>query len=122
VFAALNRVSEDGKTGFYYFILFWVDRNAPNTTDENPVWTIGASQEQLGAFAREKTRSYPNHLRELVDKVPIEGYRSPGFQLQGVQLDANQLPAGKVMVIGDAAHSMTPCKSCSLLSRARMVR
>ncbi|KAI8630254.1 hypothetical protein F5Y19DRAFT_464114 [Xylariaceae sp. FL1651] len=108
VFAALNKVSEDGKTGFYYFILLWVDNNAPTTTDENPVWTIGASQEQLAAFAREKTRSYPSHLRDLIDKVPVEGYRSPGFQLQGVQLNASQLPAGKIMVIGDAAHSMTP--------------
>ncbi|KAI0438315.1 hypothetical protein F4803DRAFT_535541 [Xylaria telfairii] len=110
VFAALNKVSDDGKSGYYYFILLWVDDNAPNTTDENPVWTVGASQEQLAAFAREKTRSYPAHLRQLIDSVPVEGYKSPGFQLQSVKLTADQLPAGRVMVIGDAAHSMTPCK------------
>ncbi|ORY56607.1 uncharacterized protein BCR38DRAFT_414361 [Pseudomassariella vexata] len=108
VFAALNKVSDDGKTGYYYFILLWVDKQAPNTTDDNPTWTVGASQEELAAFAREKTQAYPDHLRVLVDKVPVGGYRSPGFQLQGVQLTADQLPAGKVMVIGDAAHSMTP--------------
>jgi 2-polyprenyl-6-methoxyphenol hydroxylase-like FAD-dependent oxidoreductase len=113
IFGALNKVSEDGNTGYYYFILLWVDKNAPNTTEENPNWTVGATKEQLAAFAREKTKAYPNHLRELVDKVPIEGYSSPGFQLQGVQMTAEQLPAGKVVVIGDAAHSMTPCKSAS---------
>jgi 2-polyprenyl-6-methoxyphenol hydroxylase-like FAD-dependent oxidoreductase len=113
IFGALNKVSEDGKTGYYYFILLWVDKEAPNTTDENPTWTVGASQEELAAFAREKTKAYPDHLRVLVDKVPVEGYRSPGFQLQGVQLTADQLPIGKVIVIGDAAHSMTPCKSHS---------
>ena len=114
VFGALNKVSEDGNTGYYYFILLWVDRNAPLTTETNPNWTVGASKEQLAAFAREKTRSYPDHLRVLVDKVPVEGYSSPGFQLQGVQLTAEQLPAGKIIVIGDAAHSMTPCKSDTL--------
>lgn len=111
IFSALNRVSDDGKTGYYYFILLWVDKQAPLTTDEDPTWTVGASQEQLAAFAHEKTKSYPDHLRKLVDKVPVDGYRSPGFQLQGVQLEVDQLPAGRVIVIGDAAHSMTPCKS-----------
>jgi hypothetical protein len=110
IFGALNKVSEDGKTGYYYFILLWVDKNAPNTTEKDPNWTVGASKEQLAAFAREKTRAYPDHLRVLVDKVPVEGYSSPGFQLQGVQMTAEQLPAGNVIVIGDAAHSMTPCK------------
>lgn len=110
IFAALNRVSDDGKTGYYYFILLWVDKHAPTTTDEKPTWTVGASQEELRAFAKEKTKAYPDHLRVLVDKVPVEGYRSPGFQLQGVQLKADQLPAGNIIVIGDAAHSMTPCK------------
>jgi 2-polyprenyl-6-methoxyphenol hydroxylase-like FAD-dependent oxidoreductase len=110
IFAALNRVSKDGKTGYYYFILLWVDKKAPLTTDENPYWTVRASKEQLATFAREKTKAYPDYLRVLVDKVAVEGYSSPGFQLQGVQLEAEQLPAGKVIVIGDAAHSMTPCK------------
>jgi len=111
IFSALNRVSDDGKTGYYYYILLWVDKQAPLTDDKNPSWTVGATSEQLAAFAQEKTKSYPDHLRELVDKVPVKGYKSPGFQLQGVQLEAHQLPAGRVIVIGDAAHSMTPCKS-----------
>ncbi|KAK9326520.1 hypothetical protein V1520DRAFT_378292 [Lipomyces starkeyi] len=76
IFGALNKISDDGKTGYYYFILLWVDKQAPMTTDENPSWTVGASQEQLAAFAREKTKAYPDHIRVLVDKVPVEGYRS----------------------------------------------
>lgn len=111
IFGALNKVSADGKTGYYYYILLWVDKQAPVTDDRNPSWTVGATPEQLAAFAREKTKGYPDHLRLLVDKVPVKGYKSPGFQLQGVQLEAHQLPADRVLVIGDAAHSMTPCKS-----------
>lgn len=110
VFAALNRVSDDGKKGYYYFLLLWVDKEAPETTDSNPSWTVTATQEELMAFAHEKTKMYPDHLRAIIDRTPVEGYRSPGFQLQDVQLEPHQLPAGKVILIGDAAHSMTPCK------------
>lgn len=115
IFCALNRVSPDGKSGFYYFILLWVDQDAPKHAGEKR-WTELATQEQLAAFAREKTQGYPDKLRALVDKIPTEGYNTPGFQLQSVDLEPSQLPAGRVLLIGDAAHSMAPCKyndSCS---------
>lgn len=114
VFAALNKVSNDGNTGYWYFLLLWVDKDAPNTSEEKPSWTVTATKEELKAFAHEKTRSYPDHLRALIDRVPVEGYRSPGFQLQDVQLQEGQLPPGRVILIGDAAHSMTPCKTLNL--------
>ena len=88
IFGALNRVSDDGETGYYYYILLWVDKQAPLTDGNNPSWIVGAMQEQLAAFAQEKTKSYPDHLRGIVDKVSVEGYKSPGFQLKGVQLEA----------------------------------
>jgi 2-polyprenyl-6-methoxyphenol hydroxylase-like FAD-dependent oxidoreductase len=110
LFAALNKVSPDGKLGYWYFILHWVDAEAAKATDENPFWTVNASREELAAFVREKVKDYPDHLRVLVDKTPVERYRRPGIVLQGVELSAEQLPAQRVMVIGDAAHSMTPCE------------
>lgn len=110
IFCALNRVSPDGKTGYYYCILLWVDKEAPKHTGQKR-WTELASKEQLAAFVHEKTRGFPDNLRTLVDKIPTEGYNTPGFQLQGVELEPKQLPAGRVLLIGDAAHSMAPCKS-----------
>ena len=110
IFCALNRVSPDGRTGYYYYILLWVDRNAPKHAGEKR-WTESATREELAAFARGKTRGYPDKLRSLVDKIPTEGYNTPGFQLQAVELEPEQLPAGRVLLIGDAAHSMAPCKS-----------
>lgn len=114
LFAALNRVSPDGKMGYWYFILHWVDAEAAKATDENPFWTVNASREDLAAFVREKVKNYPDHLRVLVDKTPVERYKRPGIVLQGVELSADQLPAERVMLIGDAAHSMTPCEFRSL--------
>ncbi|KAI0967317.1 putative monooxygenase [Xylaria arbuscula] len=108
MFAALNKVSPDGNTGHYYFILHWVDEQAALCTDDNPYWTVNASCEDLAAFTKERTKPYPEHLRTLVDKVPVERYRKPGIVLQSVELDANQLPPGRITLIGDAAHSMSP--------------
>lgn len=110
LFAALNKVSPDGKIGYWYFILHWVDAKAAKATDENPYWTVNASREELAAFVRDRVKDYPDHLRILVDKTPVERYKRPGIVLQGVELSADQLPAKRVMLIGDAAHSMTPCK------------
>ncbi|KAI3330873.1 putative monooxygenase [Ustulina deusta] len=108
MFAALNKVSPDGKTGYYYFMLHWVDEQAALSTDEKPYWTVNASCEDLAAFARDRTKSYPEHLRALVDITPVERYRKPGIMLHSVELDTNQLPPGRIMLVGDAAHSMTP--------------
>ncbi|KAL1862623.1 hypothetical protein Daus18300_008420 [Diaporthe australafricana] len=108
LFAALNKVSPDGKMGYWYFILHWVDAEAAKATDENPFWTVNASREELAAFVREKVKGYPDYLRVLVDKTPVERYKRPGIVLQSVELSTAQLPAKRVMLIGDAAHSMTP--------------
>ncbi|KAJ4411682.1 hypothetical protein N0V82_008957 [Gnomoniopsis sp. IMI 355080] len=108
IFAALNKVSPDGKTGYYYFILHWFDEAAARSGPGNPFWTLTATKEQLAAFAREHTRMLPERLRSLVDKVPVDGYKTSAIILRRVELTAEQLPPGRVMVMGDAAHSMTP--------------
>lgn len=114
LFAALNKVSPDGKLGYWYFILHWVDSEAAKATDDEPFWTVNASKEELASFVRDKVKDYPDHLSVLVDKTLVERYRQPGIVLQSVELNADQLPAQRIMVIGDAAHSMTPCGSYSL--------
>ncbi|KAJ7601691.1 putative monooxygenase [Mycena polygramma] len=108
IFNALNKVSPDGKTGYYYFILHWVDEAAARSTAQNPYWTVTATQEELAAFAKEQAVSVPEHLRVLVDRIPVDRYKKPGIVLQSVELTSELLPAGRVMVIGDAAHSMSP--------------
>lgn len=119
IFCALNQVSPDGKIGHYYYILLWVDKQVSKYAGEK-LWTESASQEQLAAFAHEKARGYLGSLRTLVDKIPTEGYNTPSFQLQSVKLEPEKLPAGRVLLIGDAAHSMASCKFhdlCIFLAR-----
>ncbi|KAF9879487.1 hypothetical protein CkaCkLH20_03030 [Colletotrichum karsti] len=126
LFAALNKISPDKKTGYFYFILHWIDRAAAESTEERPFWTVTASREELMAFAKEKTKIYPDYLRVLVDKVPVESYRQPGIVLQSVELAADQLPAGRITLAGDSAHSMTPFRGeagvCALTDGLRLGR
>lgn len=120
MFAALNRVSEDGKIGYWYFILHWVDEAAAKSTAEKPFWTMTATKEELQEFALRNVEKCHPRLREIVDKVPLEGYRTPGIVLLSAELNKDLLPPGRVMVIGDAAHSMTPCKSPNIPSSSGM--
>ncbi|KAJ4387402.1 hypothetical protein N0V93_007993 [Gnomoniopsis smithogilvyi] len=108
IFAALNKVSPDGKKGYYYFLLHWFDEQAAHSAPDNPYWTLTATKEELAVFAREHTKLLPERLRSLVDKVPVEGYKTPGITLRSVELTPEQLPPGRVTLMGDAAHSMTP--------------
>lgn len=105
LFAALDKVSPDAKTGYHCFILHWIDERASSSTDESPYWTVTATRDQLTIFARRKTEQYPEHLRVLIESVPVSRYKMPGITLQSVELTAEQRPATRAMVIGDAAHS-----------------
>lgn len=101
-FAGLSEVLPDGKSGKYYFHCFLRDESARHEGH----WTQTATQEELLAEARRKTKNLPAKFRTLIDRAQVEGVRVPPLRLYTLVID--QMPTGRATLLGDAAHAMTP--------------
>ena len=64
-FVGLGEVFPDGKSGRYYFNLFWRDEDA---TSKN-FWTYSATREKLYETVLEKTKHLPPKFRSIVEKT-----------------------------------------------------
>lgn len=94
--------------GKYYFYLIIHDAAAGEATHEKPYWTATATKEEMHAYTTEKTRHLHPRFREIMDMTPVEGMKAPPVVIRDMIVE--DLPEGRVTVIGDAAHPMTPCK------------
>ncbi|KAK9778047.1 putative FAD-binding domain-containing protein [Seiridium cardinale] len=101
-FLAANGMAPDGKSGKFYCHVIWEDEAA---TKDN-FWVHSATNEQLHAGLIEKTATLPARYRAVVDHAKIENMWTPPLR-QGT-LVMRSMPAGRVTLLGDAAHAMTP--------------
>ncbi|KAK8039631.1 hypothetical protein PG993_008042 [Apiospora rasikravindrae] len=108
LFVGLNKVSPDGKSGEYYFTLLWTDPEVARDDTHETFWTRTASREELLAFVRRITAELPDKFRRVVDETKVEGMLSRQITIYTLILDEDSLPAGRVTLLGDAAHAMTP--------------
>ncbi|KAK7978102.1 monooxygenase [Apiospora saccharicola] len=106
LFVGLNKVIPDGKSGDFYFTLLWTDEGV--ATDPDHFWTRTASREELHAFARRITADLPEKFRRTVDETTVEGMLDKQITIYTLILDEDALPAGRITLLGDAAHAMTP--------------
>ncbi|KAK7969544.1 hypothetical protein PG988_008617 [Apiospora saccharicola] len=101
-FVGLDKVMPDGKSADYYFHLAWHDEDAPK--DDH--WTHSATAEQIRDFALRATQNLPPQFRCMVERAKLEDIKAPPLRLVTIILDS--LPAGRVTLLGDSAHAMTP--------------
>lgn len=104
VFVGLNSVSEDGKSGRYYWSVWYLDEAAGGRSH----WTSTAEKSVLHKFALEKVAQLNPAFLEVMEKTSPEGIVVPSFTLQDIEIE--KLPVSRVTLLGDAAHCMTPCK------------
>ncbi|KAK8129710.1 hypothetical protein PG999_002090 [Apiospora kogelbergensis] len=107
LFVGVNKVSPDGKSGEYYFSLLWTDPDVAGN-DPDSFWTRTSSGEDLLAFTKRITAALPPKFRRTIDETTPEGMLTRPITIYTLILDEDALPAGRVTLLGDAAHAMTP--------------
>lgn len=106
LFVGLSEAFPDGKSGKYFFNLFWRDDEAT----KKDFWTYSASSEKLYETALEKTKHLPAKFRSIVEKTGPEGMKNPPLHIYTLTMDPELLPKGRITLLGDAAHCMPSCK------------
>ncbi|KAK4500042.1 hypothetical protein PRZ48_008228 [Zasmidium cellare] len=101
-FGGLHKVHPDGVSGRHYWMLM---RRDPNVVEPDH-WLQTASQEEKLAHVLETVQDLPPKFREIFEATPSSGIRPTAHIWRDLELDS--LPAGRVVLVGDAAHAMTP--------------
>ncbi|KAI1455123.1 putative monooxygenase [Annulohypoxylon moriforme] len=102
LFVGLSQVSQDGTTGQYYWFIIQKDDEA----GEEGHWLLSASQSEKLEYALKLTSSMDPKFTEVIKATPASGMRKHSLVLRDIEI--NELPVGRVTLLGDAAHSMTP--------------
>lgn len=104
LFVGLDVINPDKKSADYYWTVLWPDEGVTDSGFSNAL----ASAEQLLETARQKICLAPPELREIVELSGPQSVRRTPLIIRDMILES--LPAGRVTLLGDAAHPMTPCK------------
>jgi len=101
-FSALHHVLPDGVSGKYY----WMWMQGDPKVAEPDHWLQTASQQEKLDHVVKEVAQMPAKIRELFESTPAEGIKKQSHIWRDLELES--LPAGRVVLVGDAAHAMTP--------------
>lgn len=71
-------------------------------------WLQSATQEEKLAYVLKKVAKLPPKFREIFEATPAAGIKAEPHIWRDLELEAESVPAGRVILMGDAAHAMTP--------------
>lgn len=101
-FCSLHDVAPDGKSARYYWIM---SRSDDTIADQNH-WLKSATQQEKLDHVRHVMKNREPKFREIFDLTSVEGIKEETHVWRDLELAS--LPAGRVVLMGDAAHVMTP--------------
>ncbi|KAI0132804.1 hypothetical protein BJ170DRAFT_680681 [Xylariales sp. AK1849] len=102
LFTGLDQARPDGKSGDYYWFFMMADPKV----GEPDHWLRTASQDEKLAYVKMKTASLEPKFREVIEQTPVSGIQDTPFIYRDGEI--SRLPAGRIALLGDAAHPMTP--------------
>ncbi|KAK0714417.1 hypothetical protein B0T21DRAFT_387121 [Apiosordaria backusii] len=117
LFVGLNRILEieekekgsgevKGVKGEYYWLMSEYDEGV---ADENH-WTRAMTDEEKLARAKDKVKELREEFRVVVEKTDVEGVKSSAWSMWYDATGIEGINVTRVVLIGDAAHPMTPAR------------
>ena len=101
-FVGLHYVLPDGFSGRYYWNFMQPD---PDVSSPQHWLQTASKQEKLDYILR-SIAILPPQLCEIFEVTPVDEIKSESFVWRDLELES--LPAGRIILVGDAAHAMTP--------------
>ncbi|MCJ1437322.1 hypothetical protein MMC27_006709 [Xylographa pallens] len=99
----LVSVAEDKATAHYYWAINWLDPEAGNPN----FWALKAPPADRLAFVLEMTEGVDERFAVVIKATKVEDMAAP---LAFKDLVPMEIPRGRVSLLGDAAHPMTPAR------------
>ncbi|KAL4976937.1 FAD/NAD(P)-binding domain-containing protein [Aspergillus desertorum] len=101
-FGGLHHAYPDGMSGRHYWMYMEPDANVAEPTH----WLQTASQAEKREYVLQKVSKLPSKFREIFESTPVNGIKQLPHIWRDLELES--LPASRVILMGDAAHAMTP--------------
>ena len=101
-FVGLHYVLPDGLSGRYYWNFMQADSDVPNPDH----WLQKASQQEKLDYSLKLKTNMPPKLREIFEMTPVGEIKPESYIWRDLELET--LPTGRILLVGDTAHTMTP--------------
>lgn len=109
-FVGLNEVRPYAKSALFYWLVYSHMGAAEAPQSRTRYQEACESQKALLELALEKTKRFYPAFRRVIERTKVEGIKFPPLVLRDLVLHAEDIPAGRITLLGDAAHCMVPCE------------
>jgi 2-polyprenyl-6-methoxyphenol hydroxylase-like FAD-dependent oxidoreductase len=103
-FVGVRHVSDDASHAELYWL--WAQLN-PDAV-HGPLWPVNASKQEQYDFVMSCASNLDPKFKEILLLSKPEDIHSPALVLRDMVVE--EMPSGRITLLGDAIHPMTPCE------------